>query len=75
MLSTICMLFGILFLTQCVVTDCVESWASVDLVVDSNLEATAIVTSRLSQPFEGSGLRVIYLAERVCCRLAGKDVP
>ena len=57
MLSIICMLFGILFLTQCVVTDCVESWASVDLVVDSNLEAAAIITSRLSQPLEGSGDR------------------
>ena len=36
-------------------------------IVDPNLEAFAIVLSRITQPFEGSGLRVLYLAERVRC--------
>ena len=41
--------------------------AGVDLVSDLNLKVAAIVASRLSQPLEGGGLRVIYLVERVCC--------
>ena len=35
----------------------------------------AIVATRITQPIEGVGLRVIYLVERVCCQLAGKDEP
>ena len=35
------------------------------LVTNSSLEAVAIVASNLSQPLEGGGLRMIYLAERV----------
>ena len=45
-----------------------------DLVSDLNLEVAAIIASRLSQPFEGDGLKVIYLVERVCCQLASKDM-
>ena len=45
------------------------------LIADPNLEAAAFVTSGITQPFEGVGLRVLYLAERVCCLLVGKDVP
>ena len=43
-------------------------------VVDSGLEAVAIVVSNLSQPFKSGGLRVIYLVERVCYQLAREDV-
>ena len=39
------------------------------------LEVTTIAASSLSQPLEGSGLRVIYLAEKVCCQLAGESAP
>jgi len=42
-------------------------------VVDPNLEAASIVLSKITQPFEGAGLRVLYLAERVCCQLVGED--
>ena len=42
-------------------------------IVDPNLEASAIVLSGITQPFEGSGLRVLYLAERVRCYLVGED--
>ena len=38
------------------------------------MEAAIVVASNLSQPLEGSGLRVIYLVERVCYQLAGEDV-
>ena len=44
-------------------------------VVDLNLEAIAIVISRISQPFEGTSLMVLYLAERVRCQLMGEDAP
>ena len=50
-------------------------WARATPVVDSGLEAVAIVVSNLSQPFKSGGLRVIYLVERVCCQLAGEDAP
>lgn len=49
--------------------------ASADLVVDPIMEAAAIIPSRISQPLEGARLRVIYLAEKVCCQLAGEDAP
>lgn len=44
-------------------------------MADPNLEAAAIVISRISQPFEGASLRVLYLVEKVCCQLMGKDTP
>ncbi|KAK9996702.1 hypothetical protein SO802_021388 [Lithocarpus litseifolius] len=44
--------------------DCVESLANANPVADPNLEAAAIVASRISQPLKGARLRVIYLAER-----------
>ena len=44
-------------------------------VADPNLEIATIITSEITQPFEGAGLRVIYLAKRVCCQLVGEDVP
>ena len=50
-------------------------WAGVALIANSGSEAVDILASNLSQPLEGSGLRVIYLVERVCCQLAGEDVP
>ena len=43
-------------------------------VADPNLEIATIITSEITQPFEGADLRVIYLAERVCYQLMGKDV-
>ncbi|KAK9997917.1 hypothetical protein SO802_017520 [Lithocarpus litseifolius] len=33
-------------------------------MANPNIEEVTIITSKLSQPLEGSGLRVIYLAER-----------
>ena len=50
-------------------------WARVALVANVGSEAADILASNLSQPLEGSGLRVIYLVERVCCQLVGEDVP
>ena len=50
-------------------------WATVDLVVDPNLEVAAIVTFRLSQLLKGGRLRVIYLAKGVCYQLVGEDTP
>ena len=41
--------------------------------MDLNLEAAAIVLSGITQPFEGAGLRVLYLAKRVRCQLVGED--
>ena len=43
--------------------------------MDSSLESVAILASCLSQPLEGGGLMVIYLAKRVCYQLAGEDAP
>ena len=42
-------------------------WASVPTGVDPNLEVAAIVTSKITQPFEGDGLKLLYLVERMCC--------
>ena len=39
------------------------------------MKATAFVTSKITQPFEGASLRVFYLAERVRCQLVGEDAP
>ena len=41
-------------------------WAGADPVVNPNLETTAIIASRMTQPLKGATLRVIYLVERVC---------
>ena len=38
-----------------------------------NLEASAIIAFEITQPLEGSGLRVLYLAKRVCYQLVGED--
>ena len=35
--------------------------------MDPNLEAAAIVLYGITQPFEGAGLSVLYLAKRVRC--------
>ena len=59
----------------CVITSCMESYASVDPVVDLNLEAAAIIASRITQALEGARLRVFYLAEKVCYQLVGVNVP
>ena len=50
-------------------------WVGALAVVDPNLVATPIVISKINHPFEGVGLRVLYLAERICCQLVGKDAP
>ena len=42
-------------------------------IADPNFEATAIVISRITQPFEGASLKVLYLAERVRLHLVGGD--
>ena len=39
------------------------------------MEAAVLVASRISQPLEGTELRVIYLVERVCYKLASEDAP
>lgn len=38
-----------------------------------NLEEFAVVASGITQPFEGTGLGVLYLVEKVRCQLVGKD--
>jgi len=43
--------------------------------MDPALEATALITSRITQPLEGVGLRVLYLIERVCYQPLGIDTP
>jgi len=45
------------------------------VVADEKLEAATTITSKITQPFKGTGLRVIYLAKRVCYQLVGEDVP
>ena len=40
-----------------------------------DLEATAIIALEITQPFEGVGLRALYLAKRVQCQLVGRDNP
>lgn len=41
--------------------------------MDPTLEAAALITSKITQGLEGAGLRVLYLAERVCYQLLGTD--
>ena len=48
---------------------------SVPTSVDPNLMVAAIVTSKITQPFEGVGLMVLYLAKRMHCQLVGEDAP
>lgn len=50
-------------------------WARAASTVDSSLDAVVILASSFSQPLEGGGLMVIHLVEKVCCQLAGEDVP
>ena len=50
-------------------------WIGTPFATDLNLKAAAIIYSRVTQPLEGAGLRVLYLAERVSCQLMGEDMP
>ncbi|KAK9996839.1 hypothetical protein SO802_021525 [Lithocarpus litseifolius] len=50
-----------------------NSWAGVPPAETPDLEASAVVVSGITQHFEGAGLRVLYLAERVHCQLVGED--
>ena len=50
-------------------------WIGVPLVVDLDLEAAAIISFGFTQPLEGTGLRVLYLANKVSCQLVGEDMP
>ena len=43
--------------------------------VDLSLEATVIISSAATQPLEGFGIRVLYLAKRASCQLASADTP
>lgn len=45
------------------------------LLLRLDLEAFVVVTSRITHPFMGAGLRVIYLVEWVHCQLVGEDAP
>ena len=40
-----------------------------------DLEASVVLSFKITQPFEGVGLRVFYLAEWVRCQLVSKDAP
>ena len=40
-----------------------------------DLELVAFIASEITHPFEGAGLRVLYLAERVRCQLVGRNDP
>jgi len=44
-------------------------------VTDPGLKAIAIISSTATQPLEGAGLRVLYLAERASCQLVSADMP
>ena len=50
-------------------------WIGTPFATDLNLKAAAIIYSRVTQPLEGAGLRVLYMAERVSCQLMGEDMP
>ena len=50
-------------------------WIGIPFVADLNLKAAAIISSRVTQPLEGDGLKVLYLAKRVSCQLVGEDMP
>ena len=50
-------------------------WASQPLLASPNSEAATIIASEITRPFEGAGLRALYLAERVQCHMVGKDDP
>ena len=43
--------------------------------MDLDLEAIAIISSGVTQPLKGAGLKVFYLAKRISCQLVGKDMP
>jgi len=40
-----------------------NSWASVPLAVTPDFEAFIVIASKITQPLEGEGLRVLYLVE------------
>ena len=50
-----------------------SSWDGVPPIADLDLEAATIMASKIMQPLESVGLRVLYLVERVCCQLVGID--
>lgn len=50
-------------------------WTSAPPVADLAMEAATLITSKITQPLEGVGLRVLSLPKRVCCQLVGADAP
>lgn len=56
-------------------TLCVSIGHMVPPIADLALEVATFITSGITQPLEGVCLKVLYLAERVCCQLLGEDVP
>lgn len=50
-----------------------SQWARAPTVVDPKLEVATSITFEITQPFEGVGLRVLFLMERVRCQLVGED--
>jgi len=44
-------------------------------IADPSLEATAIISFVATQPLEGFGIRVLYLAKRASCQLASANTP
>ena len=50
-------------------------WVGAPLAVDLDLEVVAIISSRVTQPLEGAGLKVLYLAKRVSYQLVGEEMP
>ena len=50
-------------------------WTSAPPVADLAMEAATLITSKITQPLEGVGLRVLSLPKRVCCQLVGVDAP
>ena len=50
-------------------------WVGAPLTTNLNLEVVVIISSRITEPLEGVGLRVLYLAEKVSCQLVGKGMP
>ncbi|KAL0008509.1 hypothetical protein SO802_010011 [Lithocarpus litseifolius] len=48
-------------------------WAGQPRLASRDLEPTALNASEITRPFEGAGLRALYLAERVQYQLVGRD--
>jgi len=58
------MLLGF-YLTLRVVQVIWSPWAGAAIIADPNMEVAAIITSEITQLFEGAGLKVIYFGEKV----------